>query len=442
MTTIETDSAASPADLTASAAARALTTGTLTSEELVAACLARIDEREAEIRAWVYLDAHAAIEAARQCDRERVSASAGSLSPLHGIPIGVKDIFDTADMPTEYGSPLFAGHRPAHDAGVIADARAAGAIVLGKTVTTEFAYMRPGPTRNPRNPAHTPGGSSSGSAAAVAAGMVPLALGTQTGGSTIRPAAFCGIHAIMPTFGYVSWDGVRPLATALDTVGWFARSIEDLSLFGSVVHPGLAFDLSLEPDERPRIGVLRGPSWVAAGPEVQPAIEWAAASARSAGMDVTEVELHPDCDGLGEAWSTLIAVGAASAFAALSEARGPELSEPLRELIQRGRRATSAERSAAESTALACRVHLGELFKDFDALLTPASTGEAPGGLESTGDPVFNRDWTLLRLPCVALPVTTGPRGLPVGVQLVGRHGRDRHVLAVAHHLAAAIERF
>lgn len=423
------DSAADPARLSASEAARRIAEGSLTAEALVRACLARIEEREPLIRAWAALDSGDAIDRARAADAVAPSG------PLHGVPFGVKDIFDTGDLPTGYGSPLYEGHQPARDSAAVAALREAGALVLGKTVTTEFAYRTPGATRNPHQPEHTPGGSSSGSAAAVADGMVPFALGSQTGGSTIRPAAFCGIFAFKPTYGFVNSDGVRPLATALDTVGWFARSIEDLALVGAVL--STTQSAALDPPARPlRIGVVRTPEWVRVSPAGQRAIEETAAAIEAAGGQVSDLDLPSGCDGLGEAWDTIVAAGAASAFASEYGERRDGLSAPLRELIEAGRALRGAERSAAESLALHCRAAVSETFARVDAFLTPSAPGEAPAGLSTTGDPLCNRVWTLLRLPCVALPGGTGEGGLPVGVQLVGRHGGDQSLLELARVVA------
>ncbi len=427
--TAPNDHAGDTARLTASEAARRIAEGSLTSEELVSACLARIAEREPLIRAWAALDRDDAIARARAAD---ATPPAG---PLHGVPFGVKDIFDTEQMPTEYGSPLYEGHQPDRDSAAVAALREAGALVLGKTVTTEFAFRTPGATRNPHQPDHTPGGSSSGSAAAVADGMVPFALGSQTGGSTIRPGAFCGIFAFKPTYGFVNSDGVRPLATALDTVGWFARGIEDLALVGAVL--STTQSAALDPPAQPlRIGVVRTPEWGRVSAAGQRAIEETAAAIAAAGGQVSDLDLPAECDGLGDAWDAIVAAGAASAFASEYRESRDGLSPALRELIEAGRALGAAERSEAESLALHCRAAVSETFAGFDAFLTPSAPGEAPAGIASTGDPLCNRVWTLLRLPCVALPTGAGEGGLPVGVQLVGRHGGDQSLLELANAVA------
>ncbi len=427
--TASSDHGSDPARLSASEAARRIAEGSLTSEALVRACLDRVEEREPLIRAWAAIDQDDALARARAAD---AAAPAG---PLHGVPFGVKDIFDTAELPTAHGSPLYEGNQPARDSGAVAALREAGALVLGKTVTTEFAFRTPGPTRNPHQPEHTPGGSSSGSAAAVADGMVPIALGSQTGGSTIRPGAFCGIFAFKPTYGFVNSDGVHPLATALDTVGWFARSIEDLALVGAVL--STTQSAALEPPAQPlRIGVVRTPEWGRVSPAGQRAVEETAATIEDAGGQVSDLDLPAECDGLGAAWDVIVAAGAASAFASDYRDSPDGLSPALRELIERGLALGAAERSAAESLALHCRAAVSETFAQFDAFLTPSAPGEAPAGIATTGDPLCNRVWTLLRLPCVALPTGAGEGGLPVGVQLVGRHGGDQSLLELANAVA------
>lgn len=414
--------------LSVSEAARLIAEGTLSCEELVRSCLARIDDRESVVHAWAYLDPQSAIARAEVLD------SIQAQGPLHGVPFGVKDIFDTAELPTAYGSAIYQDHRPEHDSAVVAALREAGALVLGKTVTTEFAYMNPGPTKNPHNLEHTPGGSSSGSAAAVADCMVPFALGSQTGGSTIRPAAFCGIFGFKPTYGFVSSDRIHPLATALDTVGWFARSTEDLALIGSVLSTIQSSLLGPAPSPL-RVGIIRTSDWHHASPAAQRAIEVVAAVLDEAGVEVRDLHLPDAFDGLGVAWETAIAVGAASAFGVEYGEHKESLSSPLIALIEDGRALGSAARSASEALALHCRAVVSETFSQVDVFLTPSAPGEAPYGIGSTGDPLFNRLWTLLRLPCVNIPAGEGDKGLPVGVQLVGRHGGDQSLLEVTQHV-------
>jgi len=422
----------SPAALGAAEAARRIAAGTLTSEALVTACLERIAERDPDVRAWVHLDADAALADARVRDSEPARG------PLHGIPVGIKDIYDTADMPTAYGSVLYEGHRPPVDSAPVAALRAAGAIIPGKTVTTEFAYLTPGPTRNPYDLGRSPGGSSSGSAAGVGDYHVPLAMGTQTGGSTIRPAAYCGVYGFKPTFGFVNIDGVRPLAMALDTAGWFARHVEDLALLGSAVHP--LIDAELRPlAAPPRIGVVRTADWERTTTDVRAAIDGIADALANAGCAMSEVEWPEECNGLGTAWEAVIAAGAASALAPEYEQHRDRMGDHIRNLIEQGRALTTAERSAAEALALRCRALVSELFENFDAFLTPATGDVAPERLDSTGDPLFNRSWTLLRLPCLAVPAGRDASGLPLAAQLVGRHGGDQALLEVAGFVESAV---
>lgn len=365
----------SPAALGAAEAAHRIAAGTLTSEALVAACLERIAERDADVRAWVHLHADAALAEARARDAEPAR------SPLHGIPVGIKDIYDTSDMPTAYGSVLYKGHRPSADAAPVEALRAAGAIVPGKTVTTEFAYLTPGATRNPYAFTRSPGGSSSGSAAGVGDYHVPLAMGSQTGGSTIRPAAYCGVYGFKPTFGFVNIDGVRPLAMALDTAGWFARNVQDLALLGSVLHPLLAPELRAL-DTPPRIGLVRTADWERATTGVRGAIDGVADALADAGCAVAEVDWPEECNRLGAAWEAVIAAGAASALAPEYDRHRDRMGDHIRNLIEQGRALTPAERSAAEALALHCRALVSELFADYDAFLTPATGDVAPERLD------------------------------------------------------------
>jgi Asp-tRNA(Asn)/Glu-tRNA(Gln) amidotransferase A subunit family amidase len=310
----------------------------------------------------------------------------------------------------------------------VAALRRAGALVLGKTVTTELAFYLPGKTRNPHDPARTPGGSSSGSAAAVAAGMVPAAIGSQTAGSTIRPASFCGVVGMMPTHGLVPLDGASPFAPSLDTVGVFARDPADLE----VLLPPLGVPVGPAPDLPPRLGLCRSPQWPLAEPATRALVEATARRLAAAGAALTEVELPPECDGLFEAQKTVMAFEAARSLRSLRSRHEALLSPVLLDLLRAGD-ATSAE-AHAQALALAgrCRAALAGIFGRVDALLTPATIGEAPHGLESTGDPAFNRIWTLLHLPCLSLPAGRGPAGLPVGVQFVGPHRSDGGLVATA----------
>lgn len=401
----------------------------LRAEDLMRACLDRVAEREGEVHAFAHLDPDTALAQARALD-------GGALQgPLHGLPLGVKDLFDTAGLPTGYGSPLYAGHRPAADAAAVALCREAGAVVAGKTVTTEFAYFHPGPTANPRHIGHTPGGSSSGSAAAVADGMLPLALGTQTAGSIIRPAAYCGVVGYKPSWGRVSRAGVKSLSETLDTVGGFGRSVRDVALLGSVLL-GDARLAALAHDpagQAPRIGMCRTPQWAQADADTQAAWSAAARALSPQAAELAEVALP---DGLGDLIELQKQVMAFETARALSHERvhhRDRLSERLRTLLDEGLAMPGADHAARLIRRAQARHSVGALFDRWDVLLAPSATGEAPAGLTATGDPVFCRTWTLLGLPCVHLPFTRGRLGLPVGLQLIGRWGHDHQLLAAAH---------
>ena len=387
----------------------------LSSEELVRQCLARIAERENEVQAWEALDAEAALAEARRIDSLREKP------PLCGLPVGVKDLIDTADLPTGYGSAIHRGHRPAADAECVRRLREAGAIVLGKTVTTELAVYSPGKTRNPRDPSRTPGGSSSGSAAAVADGMVPVALGSQTAGSVIRPAAFCGVIGFKPTYGAIPLDGVHPLAPSLDTLGFFSRELEDVPLMLSVLSGRSGAPIKAR---EPRLGFCRTEAWPRADAETRGRIEGAART-----LGAREVELGPAFDGLIDAQIAIMGFEAAKALATEPQER---LSAKLRAFLRDGASVTPERFRAAREQAGRCIAALGRIFGEVDALVTPATIGEAPEGLEATGDPIFCRIWTLLQTPCFSLPVLTGSAGLPLGLQVVGARGRDADLISAA----------
>ncbi|MDP1899028.1 MAG: amidase [Rubrivivax sp.] len=397
----------------------------LSAETLVRACLARIAEREPELQAFVVVDAEGALAQARALD-------AGALRGLlHGLPLGVKDLFDTAELPTAYGSPIYAGHRPAADAAAVALCREAGAVVLGKTVTTEFATFHPGPTRNPHHPEHTPGGSSSGSAAAVAAAMVPLALGTQTAASVIRPAAFCGVVGYKPSFGRVSRAGVKSLSETLDTVGGFGHGVRDAALLGAVLTGDLRL-LQWQDAAAPRIGLCPTPEWPQADADTQ--ATWAQAVAALAPLAAEWVDAA-----LPAGFATLVplhkAIMAHEAARALAHERlrhREQLSPALRSLLDDGLAVSGQVQAANQAAAAPLRQQMDALFARHDVLLAPSTLGTAPAGLQATGDPLFCRAWTLLGLPCVHLPFSRGANGLPVGLQLVGRHGDDHRLLAWA----------
>ncbi len=416
------------ADLTATAAAAAIRAGELTSEQLVSACLDRIAARDDVVHAWAHLDPEAALAAARRAD------AAPPSGPLHGVPVGVKDLLDTADAPTAYGSPVHAGNRPGRDAAAVANLRVAGAVVLGKTVTTEFALFHPGPTTNPHDPGRTPGGSSSGSAAAVADRMVPVALGTQTAGSIVRPAAFCGTYGCKPTFGVVPTTGCRPIGPSLDTIGPLARSVDDLALVTGVL-AGAADRYAGHRDRTPSVAFARTHEWEHADDTTRDAITTLAAD-----LALPEVVLPADFAGLVAAQGAIMDAEAAVALDDVWRNHPDELSAELRGLLARGRATPEADVAAAHLLVAACRAALPAAFAGHDVLLVPAAVGEAPEGLTATGDPVFCRIWTALGAPAVAVPGLRGPHGLPLGVQVVAVPGHDVEALAAAamvgRHLA------
>jgi amidase len=412
--------------LTATEIVRAVAAGETTCEAIVRDCLARIDAREGDIHAWASIDPELALRQARELDRAKVRG------PLHGVPIGIKDIIDTADQPTEMGSPIYRGHRPMTDAACVGLTRAAGAVMLGKTVTCEFAGMTPGITTNPHNVAHTPGGSSSGSGAAVADHMVPVAFGTQTGGSVLRPAAYCGVFGFKPTFGAFNRRGVYPAAESLDTIGLIARSLEDLELLSAVLElRKLSASVSL--DRAPRVGLCRTPLWDKAQPETVAAIEDAAARLGQAGAQVREIELPDEFTDLrNAARETINNYERAAAMAHEWNSHRDQISERLRKRIEIGRAMPRSEYLAALWLGEDCRAQLSQVFEGIDVLLTPSANGEAPRGLGETGDPGFQAIWTILHAPALTLPTHRGPNGLPVGIQLVGPRQDDRRLFACA----------
>jgi Asp-tRNA(Asn)/Glu-tRNA(Gln) amidotransferase A subunit family amidase len=415
-------------------AAAMIVEGRLTAVGLTEACLERIAARDGEVRAWAHLDPEAALAQARACDAR------APVGPLHGVPVGIKDIMDTADMPTEYGSPIYRDHRPAADAICVARVRAAGGVVLGKTVSTEFAHRQPNiQTRNPHDPGRTPGGSSSGSAAAVADFMVPLAFGTQTGGSVLRPASYCGVYGYKPTYDTIPVSGVKPLAPGLDTVGTFARNLDDIAWFGAALSSDELSDIPAWSGAAPRVGLTRGYEWSEAETATVEAVETAADRLDEAGAAVTEVTLPDAFAGLAEAQQTIMRVEAAQALAWERENHLDLLSTRMRGLLDRGAGTTAEAYDSAMTLARECRAHLAEAFAGNDVLLTASAQGEAPVGLEWTGDPVFNRNWTLLHVPCVTIPFSLGPNGMPVGVQLVAQPGEHGRLLSAAKWIATRL---
>ena len=429
--------------------ARLVRDGVVTCVDVMNACLQRVREVDDDVQAWAFLDPGYAVEQARAADELRLSGR--TTGPLHGVPVGLKDIIDTADMPTENGSRLCAGRTPSRDAAVAARLREAGAVIMGKTVTTEFATRTPGKTRNPHDPAHTPGGSSSGSAAAVAAGMVPVAFGSQTTGSTIRPAAYCGVYGFKPTHGLISRHGMFRLSRSLDHVGLFARGIDDIALLlESVVGyderdpdtrpiavPPYRAIAAEEPPLPPMVAFVKTPWWSRVDPDAQDAFK----------------EL---IERLGNQVETVDLVTASTDTAAWHEAvSGPEvalnlrheyetspdgLSAALRDRIERGRGVSGLEYLAARERVAPLTAAFTELFEQrYDGIVTPAATGTAPRGLASTGDPIFCALWTLCGMPALSIPLMQGENGLPLGVQLVGARNGDARLLRTARWLVDAL---
>ena len=416
--------------LTAKAAVGLIHDGRLNPQDLMDAYLDRIASREPGVRAFVYFDP----------DQVRAATAAVRPGPLQGIPIGVKDVLDTADMPSQYGSPIWAGWQPKADSAPVAWARAAGAVVMGKTVTTEFATRKPGPTMNPANPAHTPGGSSSGSAAGVGAGLFPLAYGTQTAGSVIRPAAFCGVVGYKPTYGMISRIGMKIMSDSLDTVGVIARTVADCALFAGAVSGRDLGDPDAKPGRAPRIGICRSPTWDAAAPETQALLDRVANALGRAGATVTQRELpasfrrpgrrpphhHEQRKRPGPGLGTDPPSGPDQRGPARTLGMGPD---PAPSRARQRLRTYSRPRNAPSPT----------LWTVSTSWSRPSAPGEAPKGLDWTGDPAFNFIWTSLHVPCVTVPAGTGPNGLPLGIQIVGRRGDDKAVLAWARWVEAAI---
>jgi Asp-tRNA(Asn)/Glu-tRNA(Gln) amidotransferase A subunit family amidase len=396
--------------LGAKEAAKRIERGELSTEALIASCRERIAQREPEVKAWTYLGK---------------GAPNPKRGPLFGVPVGVKDIFDTHDMPTAYGSPIYEGYRPRVDSAPVALTRRAGGTIMGKTVTAEFATFVPRETRNPLDLSRTPGGSSSGSAAAVADFMVPLSFGTQTAGSLIRPASYCGIVGYKPTFNAIARAGVKPGADSLDTIGVYGRSVEDVAFFGAALTN--RSDLETRIDRAPRIGMCRTNEWGRVQPEMRQAHE----DARRV-LDAPEFELPARFKGLRESHTAILWYEIARSLAD-EFTRFPEKMDPgLRQRCADGFALDPKDYVRAQQHGADCRAHFAEALGDHDVLLAPAATGEAPKGLASTGDVAMNVVWTLLHVPCVAVPAGKSPSGMPLGLQVIGRIGDDARTLACA----------
>ncbi len=415
--------AKSPNRLTASEAVLGMARKRLKARDLVEACLDRIEAREGQVHAWEALDPDGARKRADMLDRRNRPAG-----PLHGIPLAVKDIIATRTMPTTCGSPIYRDHVVGKDAACVTQLVKAGAIVLGKAVTTEFAGGHAGKTHNPHNLRHTPAGSSSGSAAAVADFMVPVGYGTQTAGSVIRPGAFNGVVAYKGSYGWADMTGIKAYAPSLDTLGFFAREANDLALIRAAYGHGAA-DPARQP---PRIGLVRTPWWEAAEPYNRKNIEEAARTLRAAGARVREWRAPDNWQGLMQAQHRIMTKEATQAYAK-ERARFSHLFSPIMHgVMAEGDAVTRRQYADARKRKLRALAQLDDAWRSFDILLAPAAKGEAPAGLGNTGDPIFNRFWTLLGTPCIALPFNTGPFGLPLSVQLVGARGTDDQLIAWA----------
>jgi Asp-tRNA(Asn)/Glu-tRNA(Gln) amidotransferase A subunit family amidase len=422
-------------ELSAAEASRRLARREISSEELVRACLERSRERDPDILAWTHLAADSALDEARRRDTQT------PLGPLHGIPVAVKDNLDVAAMPATYGSPIYAGHIPKADASCVAMLRAAGAVIIGKTATVEFASVFPAPTRNPHNLAHTPGGSSSGSAAAIADFQVPLAFGSQTGGSVIRPAAFCGVVGFKPSFGRLSTAGCKMHSWTCDTLGFITRSVADGAMMFAASASTDISPTKLGTPEPPRIGLFIDPRRGDADPCAQAAIDAAAAIFASAGAVVAAVKAPAEFDAVRQAQRVIARFELARSLAHEWHQHRDLLSDMIKTEIAEGWGYMHGDYATAQGQARSIRAAMDPLFEDVDVLLTIAASGEAPLGLGSTGSSFFNAPWSLLGNPCICLPLGTGPAGLPTAIQLVGRVNQDERLLHAAAWAEAAIGR-
>lgn len=435
------------ADLGAAQLVKMIDDGEISASELTEACIARLDGKEEDIGAWTHLDHDFARQQAENCNA--LHASGQPTGPLLGIPVGIKDIIDTQDFPTEYGTVITAGRRPEEDSAAVSLLKAAGAVIMGKTVTTELAVYSPGKTRNPHDPARTPGGSSSGSAAAVAAGMVPLAIGSQTNGSVIRPAAFCGVVGFKPTHGAISRHGVLTQSPHLDHLGVFARSIEDIALIADCLTGYDARDKGMtataarnytvfataEPPIPPKLAFVKTPFWDRADDDTQ---EGFGELVEALGETCAEVEL-PDHFAESEKWHrTILTADLAKNFTGLYANGKDKLSATLCGLIEEGQKVLAVDYTAALDWREMLNANLGEIFEEFDAILTPSTIGQAPP-IETTGDPIFCTLWTLCGTPAITLPLLQGADGLPIGVQLVGPRGDDARLLRTANWLVNTV---
>lgn len=429
---------------TALALYRQLTSGALKVPDLAEALIAHIEANEADIGAWAWFDADFVRSQAAALEKHRTEGR--SVGRLHGLPVGIKDIIDTKRIPTENGCVLDAGRVPNEDAFVVSRLKQEGALIMGKTVTTELAFMDPSKTRNPHNLDHSPGGSSSGSAAAVASGMVPLAIGTQTGGSVIRPASYCGVVGYKPSFGLIPRTGILSEAASLDTVGVFARSVEDAALLAEMLMGHDAADAATaaapvpkllemclsDVPVKPEFAFVRTPAWGEADEDTQGAFEELAAHL---GEQCTEVELPAQFGDAMTGRGTIHIAEMAKAYYSYANKGFDQLGPELQKAIEAGNKVPARDYISALDWPKVLDGALDEIFGRFDAIITPAANGAAPHGLSSTGNPAFNGLWTLLGTPAITIPVLTASNGMPMGVQLVGRRGNDTRLLRTARWL-------
>ncbi len=430
----------------------AIRQGLLSSQELVEACFERIDELEDSIGAWAHLDRALALEQARAADDIRFRGK--PMGALHGLPVGIKDIIDTADYPTERGTVLHRGRRPQRDATLVSLLREAGAIILGKTVTTELAVYAPGKTRNPHDPGRTPGGSSSGSAAAVSAAMVPLAVGTQTNGSVIRPASYCGVYGYKPSFARISRHGVLTQSPPLDTIGLFARTLGDLALIADVLMrfdaqdaamkpvapPAISDTLEQEIPANPHFAFVRTPVWNQVDTMSKDGFRELIEAVNEREQKTVDIlDLPPAFDALHEDHRKVMEADLARNFADEYHRGRDELSTVLREMIERGQQVSDSEYDSALARQADYDALLQEILDEYDAILTPATPGPAPAGIEATGSPVMNTIWTFCGTPALSLPLLQSPEGLPFGVQVVGARDDDARLFRSAGWLLAML---
>jgi Asp-tRNA(Asn)/Glu-tRNA(Gln) amidotransferase A subunit family amidase len=400
-----------------------------TSVAIVQDCLERIAAREPDIRGWAYLDPEAALSQARACDAQP------RRSRLHGIPIGIKDIFDTYDMPTAYGSAIYKDFRPTMDTAVVGLMRRAGMVILGKCRTTEFASPVPVGVRNPHDFTRSPGVSSSGSAAAVADYMTPLALGSQTGGSTILPAAFCGVVGYKASLTGLDRGGVRHLRPTLDTMGLFARSVADIAALRSVLC-GVEPAAPVRDVRGARIGVCRTASWSQAQPESVHALESAARSLAAAGAKIHDVEMPAVFTDINQSFNVISGVEALRAMALEARDHFSTLNHWIKDSLNAAKRVDQTQFDKAQWHVVQCQQAMAEVFKGCDAIITPSTSGEAIADVVSVSNSAFNRIWTLLHVPCVTIPAFEGPNGMPVGLQVVGPVGDDDRIIALSQGIA------